>query len=199
MRVLIADDNAVVRIGLAAVLRRLDSVDEIVEAVDGVDALDKVRTHAPDIVLLDVRMPRKDGLAVLEELAGSVPALMLTHSEEPDIVRMALDLGARGYLVHGATSPEEIGSALQTCLAGGLVLSASAVGALHAPPAGEPEPAPPHPFTELLTERELDVLSAAAAGQTSASASGSVLGAPAGKGEGSGSLRARRRPRERSA
>lgn len=180
MKVLIADDNPVVLMGLRALLERVEEVDEIVEAVDGVDALARIAADAPDIVLLDVRMPRKDGLEVLQDLrdrpGDPPPVLMLTHSEEADIVRMALDRGARGYLVHGHASREEIAAALRTCLSGGLVLSGPAVRAMDgAAPADDRRP---HPFADLLTERELGVLSAAAEGQDNAGISRAQFLAP---------------------
>ena len=168
MKVLIADDNPIVLMGLRVVLERVDGVTEVLEARDGVDALEQAASSAPDIVSLDVRMPRKDGLQVLADLPrvcapGPVPpALMLTHSEEPDIVRLAMDRGARGYLVHGHATREEIASALHTCVSGGLVLSGPAFRAMTEPSAAVPDG--DHPFAAILTERETDVLRAAAEG-----------------------------------
>lgn len=162
MRVLIADDNAVVRLGLVALLDEVEEVSAVIEACDGIETLERIADSAPDIVLLDVRMPRLDGLGVLEELDGALPVLILTHSEESDIVRLAMDRGARGYLVHGQSTPAEIASALTTCLRGGIVLSATAAEAMRRE--GPPVPGP-HPLEAVLTPGEFAVLTAAARGE----------------------------------
>ncbi|WP_127132228.1 response regulator transcription factor [Georgenia sp. SYP-B2076] len=161
MKVLIADDNAIVRLGVRAVLERIADVAEVYEAADGQAAIDVVRARRPDVVLLDVRMPRKSGLEVLDEIAPETCTLVLTHSEDPEIIRQALAAGARGYLVHGRVGVDELSGALQTCRSGGLVLGPEAAAVLSG---GAPAPAPEHPLRALLTAREADVVEAAAQG-----------------------------------
>ncbi|RPF45859.1 LuxR family two component transcriptional regulator [Streptomyces sp. Ag109_G2-6] len=107
LRVLIADDNPVVRAGLAALLAA-DSIEVAAEAADGREALSLTRRHAPDLILLDVRMPGVDGISALPHLVRLAPVLMLTYSREPEIVRESLLLGAGGYLVHGEFTPEDL-------------------------------------------------------------------------------------------
>lgn len=101
LSVLIADDNPVIRAGLAAILCAADDIEVTAQAADGREALSLTRRHAPDVVLLDVRMPGVDGISALPHLVQLAPVLMLTYSREAEIVREALLLGAGGYLVHG--------------------------------------------------------------------------------------------------
>ncbi|WP_079429524.1 response regulator [Streptomyces katrae] len=108
LRVLIADDNPVVRAGLAALLAAADGIEVAAEAADGREALSLTRRHAPDLILLDVRMPGVDGISALPHLVRLAPVLMLTYSREPEIVRESLLLGAGGYLVHGEFTPEDL-------------------------------------------------------------------------------------------
>lgn len=122
-RVLVVDDNAIVRIGLRMMLEDMAEVVEVVEAEDGVQALEVLQEGRVDVAFLDVRMPGKDGLAVLRERTTEVPIVMLTHSEEAAIIKEALASGAVGYLVHGAFAPEELQGALRTSVRGGAVLS----------------------------------------------------------------------------
>jgi DNA-binding NarL/FixJ family response regulator len=166
MKVLVVDDNPVVRMGLTAMLSDVGLVAHVAEASNGVQALEMIQREAFDVVFLDVRMPVLDGLGVLERLDGSVPAVMLTHSEEPDVIAEALRRGARGYLVHGAFGEGELVSALTTCVNGGMVLSPAAVEVAvrgtSAPPAVPARP-------DLgLTDRECELLDALAEGLSNA-------------------------------
>ncbi|RYV52225.1 response regulator transcription factor [Pengzhenrongella frigida] len=132
MKILVADDNAVVRLGLQAVLDQVPDVSVTLLAADGVQALEVARAERPDVVLLDVRMPRRSGLDVLAELTEIAPVLMMTHSDEPETIRAALAGGARGYLVHGTLTIAEIAAAIRTCVAGGMVLGPQAASAMFA-------------------------------------------------------------------
>ncbi|TRW43526.1 response regulator [Georgenia yuyongxinii] len=161
MKVLVVDDNPIVRLGVRAALEQVEEVGEVCEAADGRAAVDAVAADPPDVVLLDVRMPRMSGLEVLDVIAASTPTLMLTHSEDPEIVREALRAGARGYLVHGEIGPRELAGALRTCLSGGLVLSRQATGVMAVTSGG---PTGVNPLRAALTEREAEVLEAAAQG-----------------------------------
>ncbi|MFB7172899.1 response regulator [Streptomyces sp. NPDC056254] len=108
LSVLIADGNPVIRAGLAAILGAAGDVDVTAQAADGREALSLTRRHAPDVVLLDVRMPGVDGISALPHLVQLAPVLMLTYSREADIVREALLLGAGGYLVHGEFTTDDL-------------------------------------------------------------------------------------------
>ncbi|MFZ3472566.1 response regulator [Streptomyces sp. 4.24] len=108
LRVLIADDNPVVRAGLAALLAASEGVEVVAQAADGREALRLTRLHSPAVVLLDVRMPGVDGISALPHLVSLAPVLMLTYSREPGIVREALLLGAGGYLVHGEFTADDL-------------------------------------------------------------------------------------------
>ncbi|MFE5858071.1 response regulator [Streptomyces sp. NPDC056500] len=130
VRIVIADDNPVVRAGLAALLRGHEGLEVVAEAVDGVQAYEAVISHRPDLVLLDVRMPGVDGISVLPHLVDLAPVLMLTYSSESRVVHEALRRGAGGYLVHGEFTVEQLVSAIHDITAGRAVFSPSVSCAL---------------------------------------------------------------------
>src|SRR5262245_17460812 len=109
--VLIADDHPVVREGLAAIFRTQKDIKVVAQGTDGEEALELCDRHSPDVLLIDLRMPKKDGLQVITELAARrAPRpriiVMSTYESEEDI-RRALKAGAKGYLVKGAP-PQQI-------------------------------------------------------------------------------------------
>ncbi|MFI8498067.1 response regulator [Streptomyces sp. NPDC085524] len=108
LSVLIADDDPVIRAGLAAILSKAEDIEVIAEAADGREALSLARRHAPDVILLDVRMPGVDGISALPHLVQLAPVLMTTYSQVAEIIREALLLGAGGYLVHGEFTTDEL-------------------------------------------------------------------------------------------
>ncbi|WP_327416041.1 response regulator transcription factor [Streptomyces sp. NBC_01233] len=108
LSVLIADGNPVIRAGLAAILCAAEDLDVTAQAEDGREALSLTRRHAPDVILLDVRMPGVDGISALPHLVQLAPVLMLTYSREAEIICEALSLGAGGYLVHGEFTADEL-------------------------------------------------------------------------------------------
>jgi len=128
--VLIVDDNAVIRAGLRNVLQGSEEISVIGEASDGEAALAEIDRLQPDVVLLDVRMPKQDGLEVVKQAAANTKILMLTYTDEPEIIREALAEGARGYLVHGTCTPDEIERAILTVYAGNLLLTGLAADAM---------------------------------------------------------------------
>ncbi|MFD9355521.1 response regulator [Streptomyces sp. NPDC060031] len=130
LSVLIADDNPVVRAGLAALLATVDDLEVVAQAVDGREALHLTRLHAPDVILLDVRMPGVDGISALPHLVRLAPVLMLTYSREAEIVREALLLGAGGYLVHGEFTPDHLVTAVRDVCAGRAHFSPTAASAV---------------------------------------------------------------------
>ncbi|MFI6526062.1 response regulator [Streptomyces uncialis] len=138
VRVVVTDDNPVVRAGLAALLGARPGLSVVAEAANGDEALAAVRHHRPDLVLLDVRMPGTGGLTALPALACLAPVLMLTYSAEPGTVREARRLGARGYLVHGEFTTDELVFAVRRMKDGQGTCTASArdVWLSPAPPSG---------------------------------------------------------------
>jgi DNA-binding NarL/FixJ family response regulator len=163
IRVVIADDNVVVRRGVASLLQASETIEVVGEASTGREALALASETKPDVVLLDVRMPVMDGVEAARRLSERHRVLMLTYSEEQDIVAGAIQAGASGYLVHGRFSPEELEGAVVRCAAGEKVLSPSVVTQVfdalrQAPPA--PVGAMPHD----LTPREQEIMNLLAKG-----------------------------------
>ncbi|MGW3496967.1 response regulator [Streptomyces sp. NPDC001020] len=113
LRVLVADDNPVVRAGLTALLSVHHDIEVVAEAADGGQALAYAARHRPDVVLLDLRMPGTDGLTALPELARTAPVMMLTYSREPEVAAQALRRGACAYLVHGEFTVAELVAAVR--------------------------------------------------------------------------------------
>jgi len=181
-RVLVVDDNAVIRLGLAGLLTTLGNVAEVLEAGNGHEAVMVAEREKPDLVLLDVRMPVCDGLTALPRLVPIAPVVMLTYSDEADIVSRALELGARGYLVHGQITEEHLAAALRACADGGTVLGPGVVELLLGAAAAGNGTAAPAPVTPadlrtphgpadklaLLTSREADIMQAVATGRSNA-------------------------------
>ncbi|BBC33280.1 hypothetical protein SGFS_045740 [Streptomyces graminofaciens] len=126
LRVLVADDNPVVRAGLAALLGGHPDIEVVAQATNGEEAVAEARRSDPDVVLLDVRMPGTDGLTALPELAALAPVMMLTYSTEPEVVAEALHQGAVGYLVHGDFTAPELIEAVRDLREGRPTISSSA-------------------------------------------------------------------------
>ncbi|MEU2226341.1 response regulator transcription factor [Streptomyces sp. NPDC018347] len=108
LRLLVADDNPVVRAGLTALLSDRPDTTVVAQARDGREAYEAAVRHRPDVILLDVRMPGVDGISALPHLVRLAPVMMLTYSHETETVREALRLGAGGYLVHGEFTTEQL-------------------------------------------------------------------------------------------
>ncbi|PJN03062.1 DNA-binding response regulator [Streptomyces sp. CB01201] len=130
LRIVVADDNPVVRAGLVALLHGREDIEVVAEAADGHEAYEAALRHRPDVILLDVRMPGVDGISALPHLVGLAPVMMLTYSRESEIVREALRLGAGGYLVHGEFTADELGAAVRGMGQGRAVFTATAADAL---------------------------------------------------------------------
>jgi DNA-binding NarL/FixJ family response regulator len=124
LRVLIADDNAVLRMGLGLLLSADPGIDLVGEASSGEEAMELAAELHPDVVLLDVRMPGShDGISAAISLVETTVVVMLTYSDDPIVVRAALKAGVRGYLVHGDVRPGEIVDAVKDAVSGRTVLS----------------------------------------------------------------------------
>jgi DNA-binding NarL/FixJ family response regulator len=125
IRVLVVDDDALVRAGLAMLLAGADDIEIVGEAADGTEVADAVAEHRPDVVLMDIRMPGMDGLAATELLRTQDDApevIVLTTFEADDYVLRALRAGAGGFLLKD-TPPGEIVRAVRTVAAGEPTLS----------------------------------------------------------------------------
>src|SRR5687768_6050261 len=108
LHVVVAEDQTLVRAGLVTILRTDPEIEVVAEAADGAEAIDAVRRHRPDVALLDVRMPRLDGLAATRQIAADSPTtkvLVLTTFGQDDVVFAALRAGADGFLLKD-TRPE---------------------------------------------------------------------------------------------
>ncbi len=164
LRVVVADDQPVVRDGLVLLLRASGEVDVVGIAGDGEEAVRRVVETSPDVALLDLRMPRLDGVGATEALATSapgVPVLVLTTFADDDAILPALRAGAAGYLTKDATA-EQLVAALRDVAAGRTVLHPDVQRRLveHV----RSEPAPAAPVAVELTRREIDVLRLVAEG-----------------------------------
>jgi DNA-binding NarL/FixJ family response regulator len=166
--VAIVDDNDVIRHGLRSLLDTSSQVTVVGEAGDGEAAVELVRATRPDVTLLDVRMPRRDGVAVAGDVTGLTRVLMLTYSDAPDVVRAALEAGAAGYLVHGTFRAEQLVSSVLQVAAGASVFSQPAVDVLRGALAAPPKAASPAPPDVGLSRRESEVMDLIAAGLTNA-------------------------------
>lgn len=166
VRVVIADDEPLVRQGLRLVLEHRDEVAVVAEAADGAEALRLVREHHPDLALLDIRMPEVDGIEtarriVADPALGDVRVVMLTTFADDGLLVGALRAGAAGYLLK-SMPPEQIRNAVRTAAEGQAALAPSLLDRLVSEYAGRrSEPAPQ---LRQLTERETDVLRAVARG-----------------------------------
>ncbi|SDD97928.1 response regulator transcription factor [Auraticoccus monumenti] len=164
IRVLLADDQALIRRAVAELVSHEDGLEVVGEAVDGRDAVREVRRLRPDVVLMDIRMPTMDGIEATAVLCADpdlvdTRILMLTTFEEDEYVLHALRAGASGFVGKGTEAPALM-DAIRTVHAGGALLSPQATRALidryvTAAPA-HPLVAPPE--LELLTEREAEIL-----------------------------------------
>lgn len=164
LRVLIADDNDIVRGGLRTLLSDVDDIEVCGEAAHGREAVDEAARLTPDVVLLDVRMPVMDGVAAARELGDTVRVLMLTYSDEDEVVTAAMRAGAAGYLVHGDFESHELAAAIRTVAEGGAVLSSRPTGSLI--DALRQTITPPRRSTFGLTPRETEVMDLVAQGLT---------------------------------
>ena len=123
IRILLVDDNAIVRRGIASLLAEADGIEVVGEAADGREAIAKAEELRPDVVCLDVRMPVMDGVAAAGTLAQRSKVLMLSYSEDEHLVTGAIRNGAAGYLVHGRFEPDELEIRIKAVARGEMVLS----------------------------------------------------------------------------
>ena len=167
VRVLVIDDDDLMRAGLRGVLSTDDAIEVVGDASDGRDAVYRTRLLAPDVVLMDVRMPDLDGISATRELLAAFPevrVVILTTFEEDDYIFGALAAGASGFLLK-RTPPEELVAAIHTIAAGDSLLSPSVTSRVIERMAAQPEPdASRDARLDELTPREREVLELVARG-----------------------------------
>jgi DNA-binding NarL/FixJ family response regulator len=174
IRVVLAEDQPMVRAGFRALLDSRPEIDVVGEAATGVEALDAVREHEPDVVVMDIRMPEMDGLEATRRITSDpsldgTRVLVLTTFELDEYVFGALDAGASGFLLKGG-EPADLVQAIRIVAAGEALLAPSVTRRLIDTYISRPkpvEPAEPDGFDEL-TAREREMLSVIATGMTNA-------------------------------
>jgi DNA-binding NarL/FixJ family response regulator len=176
---MVVDDQPVVRDGLAMLLGLIDDLEVVATAADGIEAVALARSEQPDIVLMDLRMPRLEGAEATRQILASLPdtrVLVLTTYADDEFLFGALQAGARGYLTKDATA-EEIETAIRALHAGrthldpaiqqrlvNAVVGQAPSGAGLCEAVGSPAPADGAPAPDELTPREVEVLKLIAEG-----------------------------------
>ena len=170
IRVLIADDQELVRTGLRMILDAQPDIEVVGEAVDGQQAVELARSLKPDVCLFDIRMPKLDGVEATRTLAGPTVAnplavVVITTFDLDEYVFAALRAGARGFLLKDA-GPELLAQAIRAAARGDALIAPNVtVRLLETLAAAGPAPTPTQPI-EPLTAREEDVLAAVASGRS---------------------------------
>ena len=170
IRVLVVDDQHLVRAGIRALLERTDDIEVVGEADDGETGLRAVQSLLPDVVLMDIRMPRLDGVAATGRITAdarlaSVAVLVLTTFDADEQVFAAIRAGARGFLLKD-TEPDDLRRAVRVVAGGGSLLSPSITGrVMRAAAVGSPAPGNAAALT-ALTVREREVLAEVGGGRS---------------------------------
>ena len=177
LRVVIADDEPLVRQGLRLVLEHGGEVELVAEAADGAEAVELVVRHRPDVALLDIRMPGTDGIEAARRIASredlhDVRVVMLTTFADDGLLVGAMRAGADGYLLK-SMPPEQIRSAVRAAAAGHTAVAPALVDRLLREYAGHR--VEPSAALERLTDRERDVLREVAAGRSNQEISGRLF------------------------
>jgi DNA-binding NarL/FixJ family response regulator len=160
LRVVVADDEAMVRAGLRLLIDGEADLEVVGEAVDGEDAVRVVRDLRPDVVLMDVRMPRLNGLDAAREVLAEAPGtqvVVLTTFDEDEVVDEALRRGVAGFLLK-SSPPEDMLDAVRRAAAGQGVIDPTVVPGVIARLGRAPAARQRAPELDLLTPRETDVL-----------------------------------------
>lgn len=172
IRLLVADDEAMVRAGVRAILATDRGIEVVAEATDGRQAVELVRVHRPDVALLDIRMPGLDGLAAADQIGAVAPAtsvVILTTFGEDEYIAKALGGGAAGFLLK-ASDPRELITAVRAVADGAAYLSPAVARRVieRYNDAGFGRAAEARRRVEALTEREREVLALLGAGHSNA-------------------------------
>jgi DNA-binding NarL/FixJ family response regulator len=159
IRVLVADDQSMVRAGFRMLLGNEPGIDVVAEAENGLEAVDKAERFKPNVVLMDIRMPTLDGLEATRRILAAdelVRVLILTTFDLDEYIYEALQAGASGFVLKD-DPPEQLLDAIRTVAAGDALLSPSVTKRVIKQFTKLPRATPP-PALEQLTSRELDVL-----------------------------------------
>ena len=172
VRVLIADDQALVRAGFKMILDAEDDLDVVGEASDGAEAVELARALRPDVVLMDIRMPQLDGIEATRQVVAlgtpePIRVLMLTTFDLNEYVYEALRAGASGFLLKDVP-PEQLAAGIRVVAQGEALLAPSITKRLIVEFARAPAAAPPPPGLDELTARELEVFKLVARGLSNA-------------------------------
>jgi DNA-binding NarL/FixJ family response regulator len=176
IRVLVADDQSMVRAGFRMLLSGEDGVEVVAEAADGREAVAKAARFAPTVVLMDIRMPELDGIEATRRILAADPAarvLILTTFDLDEYIYEALRAGASGFVLKD-DPPEQLIAAVRTVAAGEALLSPAVTRRVIARFARPSRPAPPKAVEEL-TPREHEVLRLIAAGRSNAEIAGELF------------------------
>ena len=167
IRVSIADDQAMVRAGFRMIVESQEDMTVAGEAADGQEAIELVRRERPDVVLMDIRMPRVDGIEATRQVAQMTRVVILTTYELDEYVFDALSAGASAFLLKAAP-PEDLLKAVRVVAEGDALLAPSVTRKLIEEFARRPEPVAGRKAKQLesLTDRETDVLKEVARGLT---------------------------------
>lgn len=164
MKVLIADDHAVVRKGLKQILAEAPDISAVIEAADGEEALQKADSENIDVVLLDITMPGRSGIDTLKELKRehpNLPVVVLSMHSEDEYGARVLKAGASGYITKNSP-PEELIAAMRKAMMGGRYISPALAEKLVSSLGSDPEKA----LHEKLSDREYEVMRQIASGKT---------------------------------
>ncbi len=174
IRVVVADDQALVRSGFAVLLRSAPDIEVVGEAGDGSEAVAMAVEHRPDVILMDIRMPEMDGLEATRRVTtdprtAATRVLVLTTFDLDEYVFEALRSGASGFLLKD-TEPDELLAGVRVVAAGDALLAPKVTRALISEflDHGASAKLVPHPAIETITERETEVLAAVARGLSNA-------------------------------
>jgi len=179
IRILLVDDQALVRGGFRSILEGQHDLEVVGEAADGLEAIEHALAASPDVILMDVRMPRLDGIEATRRLLGdprlSTSVLMLTTFDDEEYVYEALRAGASGFLLKSAP-PRELADAVRTVAAGEALLAPEITRRMIEDYVSRPRPGSgPPAVLDSLTARELEVLVLIAEGRSNAEIAGSLF------------------------
>ena len=164
IRVGVVDDSDIMRRGLITLLETDSGLEVVGQAGDGDEGIALVRTHSPDVLLLDVRMPRRDGLSIVKEVADLTRVLMLTFTDDDASIHKALGDGATGYLIHGTFDADSLGHMVRAAASGVAPFSDAVIRALQRGP-GDADSTPERSGLGL-SRRQVEVMDFIAQGRS---------------------------------